>query len=120
MANTLIVFCIGAVGFIDWLDLLVSTKPDDDGSPLFNRAFVDVPLPATLASRETDVDHGADWPSRLDVYTLFLCGVNGQNHFRHVRTGGDEVVNLLDVICRNRCCIRAHDRRPARRKKCRE
>jgi hypothetical protein len=96
----------------------VSTERDDDGSPLFNRAFVDVPLPATLASREAEVDDGAGWPSRLDVCTLFLGGMNGQNHFRHVGTGGDELANLSDVIYGNRCCIRAHERRCARRKKC--
>jgi len=28
---------------------------------------------------ETNVDGGADAES--DVYTLFLCGANGQNHF---------------------------------------
>ena len=117
MANTLNSFRDGAVGFIDWLGLLMSIR-DDDGSPLFNRASVDVPLPATLASREADFDGGADWPCRLDVYTVPLRGVNGQNHFRHVGTGGDELVNLPDVVCGNRRCIWPHNGRRARRKNC--
>ena len=56
-------------------------------------------FPRRLQAVKLTVDDGADWPSRLDVYTLFLCGVNGQNYFRHVGTGGNELVNLLDVIC---------------------
>jgi len=105
-----------AVRSSGWLGLLLFIR-GDDGSPLFNRAFVDLPLPATLASREADVDRSPDWSSRLDVDTVISCGVNGQNHFRHVGTGGDELVNLSDVVCGNRRCVWAHNGRRARRKK---
>jgi hypothetical protein len=67
-----------------------------------------------LASGEADLDSTAHRQACLYINAIFADRVDRENNLGHVRASGNELMNLLGVVCRQRICVWPHHSSRAR------